>query len=99
MVKAAVQSQVAPPQLNAAQRRRFSDKYLTPEWVVANVPAGDIGVATHGNPRLTYRPNARTSLLVAYTDERDLYMERIWSDPQRGYGVGLHAFYLQVSLS
>jgi transposase InsO family protein len=99
MVKTAVQSQQAPPQLNAAQRRRFTDKFLTPEWVVVNVPAGDIGVATHGNPRLKYQPNARTSLLVSYPNERDIFMERIWSDPTRGYGVGLHAFYLQVSLS
>jgi transposase InsO family protein len=37
--------------------------------------------------------------LVAYPDERTIFMERIWSDRRRGYGLGLQSFYWQISLS
>jgi hypothetical protein len=97
-VRAAVQANAVPANLTPTQTARFTAKFLNGEWAVENTPAALQGVA-HGNQRLKYRPNAAINLLVAYPDERTIFMERIWSDRRRGYGLGLQSFYWQVSLS
>ena len=46
-----------------------------------------------------YRPNNKISLIVSYPDKRNIYMTRIFRDRKRGVGIGLQAFYYQVTLS
>lgn len=84
-VRNAVQANMAP-NLTPAQTLRFNTKYLNGDWSVTN-------------HRLRYTPSAVTSLLVAYPHERTPIMTAIWNDRTRGYGLGLQAFYAQISLT
>ena len=98
-VRTAVVNNVAPAGLTQIQTNRFNQKFLNNEWQVVNTPLDRRAIPAHGVNRLIYRPNNRISLIVAYPDEREIYMNRIFRDRKRGMGVGLQAFYYQVALS
>lgn len=98
-VRTAVVNNVAPAGLTQIQTNRFNQKFLNNEWQVVNTPLDRRAIPGHGVNRLIYRPNNRISLIVAYPDEREIYMNRIFRDRKRGMGVGLQAFYYQVALS
>tara|TARA_R110000824_G_scaffold70899_3_gene181711 strand:+ start:1269 stop:2708 length:1440 start_codon:yes stop_codon:yes gene_type:complete len=98
-VRTAVVNNVAPAGLTQIQTNRFNQKFLNNEWQVVNTPLDRRANPAHGVNRLIYRPNNRISLIVAYPDEREIYMNRIFRDRKRGMGVGLQAFYYQVALS
>lgn len=99
LVRTAVQNNMAPGGLTPTQSARFNQKFLNGDWVVVGVPLNKRAIPGHGNPRLKYRPNPKINLLVAYPDEREIYLNRIWKNRQRGFGVGLQAFYIQVALT
>ena len=98
-VRTAVINNVAPAGLTQIQTNRFNQKFLNNEWEVVNTPLDRRANPAHGANRLIYRPNNRISLIVAYPDEREMYMNRIFRDRKRGIGIGLQAFYYQVALS
>ena len=103
-VRQAVFFNAAPAGLNPVQVAKFTGRFLNGDWVVVPLLLGEGGIATHGANRLRYRPNVPASaqpidLLVAYDDERNRFMDKVWSDRKRGYGVGLQAFYHQVAMS
>ena len=95
-VRTAILNNAAPAGLSINRRNRFNQKFRSGNFVVENTDAEQLGNPAYGLNRLKYRvgPNR---FLVAYPDERDFYLQRIWNDPTRGYGVGLQAFYLQVA--
>ena len=98
-VKNAVIAGNPPAGLTPAQTARFNRKFLGGEWVVVGVLGFLRAIPGHGVQRLKYRPSPDIDLLVAYPDEREIYLNRIWGNSQRGYGLGLQSFYLQVALS
>jgi transposase InsO family protein len=98
-VRLAVLGNVPPAGLTPAQTNRFTQKYLNGDWVVVPIPQNKQGSAGHPNSRLKYRPTQNINLLVAYPDERQNFMDRIWKDRKRGLGLGLQAFYSQVAMS
>jgi hypothetical protein len=103
-VRTAVINQAPPAGLTPARAARFTARFLNPSWVVLNLPAAQRGGPGHGANRLRYRPPVpagapQINLLVAYQNERNNFMTRVWDDRRRGYGVGLQAFYHQVALS
>ena len=81
-----------PPQgLTPRQTARFTEKFLNGDW---NVVQG----------RLRYQPNLPNGALplnlrVALPAQRNQFMSGIWNDRGRGLGIGLQAFYKQVSKS
>ena len=89
----------APPAGTPRQQARFTAKFLNGHWVVANLPPAQAGVAGHGANRLFYRPTPAINLLLAYPDERQVFITRIYDDRTRGYGVGLQAFFSQIALT
>jgi len=97
-VRKAVQTNTVPAGLTPLQTTRFNQKFMNGNFIVNFTPAPQRGVQAHGNDRLKYRVDEHT-FLVAYPDERTIFLERIWRNPRRGYGVGLQAFYLQVAQS
>ena len=102
MVRTAVQTNTVPANLNNEQANRFTQKFLNGEWEVSFLHHTRRGNANHPNQRLKYVPpstNPPINLLVSYPDERQVFMNRVFSDKRRGYGVGLQSFYHQISLS
>ena len=97
-MKEAVRTNTLPAGLNEIQRKKFRERFLSGDFVVEDVITGEISKPSYGNKRLKYRVDDKT-FIVAYPDERDFILEKIWKDPRRGYGVGLQAFYLQVAQS
>jgi len=97
-VKEAVRTNTLPAGLNGVQRKKFRERFLSGDFVVEDVITGELSKPSYGNKRLKYRVDDKT-FIVAYPDERDFILEKIWKDPRRGYGVGLQAFYLQVAQS
>ena len=97
-VKEAVRTNTMPVGLTRVQRVKFRERFLDGDFVVEDVLTGEISRPSYGKKRLKYRVDDKT-FIVAYPDERDYILERIWNDPRRGYGVGLQAFYLQVAQS
>lgn len=102
-VRQAVLVNAAPPGMTPIQTAKFAARYLN-NWVVVPLLPAEGGLPIHGANRLRYRPQVPASaqpidLLVAYDDERDIFMNKVWNDRQRGYGVGLQAFYHQVAMS
>ena len=98
-VRQAVIANAPPAGLTVAETNRFTQKFLNGEWIVVAIPPNKQGVPGHPNRRLKYRPVQEINLLVAYPDERVAFMDKIWKDRTRGYGLGLQAFYSQVSMS
>ena len=95
-VREAVQTNTLPTGMTPLQTTRFIQKFMNGNFIVSPTLANQRGVQAHGTQRLKYRVADHT-FLVAYPDERTIFLERIWRNPRRGYGVGLHAFYLQVA--
>ena len=95
----------APPAgLTPVQAAKFTARFLNGDSVVVPILPAEGGLPIHGANRLRYRPQVPASaqpidLLVSYDDERTIFMNRVWSDRKRGYGVGLQAFYHQVAMS
>jgi len=103
-VRLAFLTNTAPAGLTPAQAAKFTARFLNGDWVVVPLLPAEGGLPIHGVNRLRYRPQVPASaqpvdLLVAYDDERVIFMNKVWSDRQRGYGVGLQAFYHQVAMS
>jgi transposase InsO family protein len=104
MVRQAVSTNTAPAGLTPARTAKFIARYLNNNWVVVPILPAEGGLPVHGVNRLRYRPQVpaaapRIDLLVAYDDERNIFMDMVWNDRKRGYGVGLQAFYHQVAMS
>jgi transposase InsO family protein len=103
-VRQAILANAVPAGLTPAQAAKFTTRFLNGNWIVVPLLPAEGGLPIHGANRLRYRPQVPASaqpinLLVAYDDERAIFMNRVWNDRQRGYGVGLQAFYHQVAMS
>jgi len=102
MVRQAVLTNTVPAHLTNQQANRFTQKFLNNEWAVTLLHHTQRGNANHPNTRLKYVPpstNPVINLLVSYPDERQVFMNRIFSDKRRGFGTGLQSFYHQISLT
>jgi hypothetical protein len=79
LVRTAVINNVAPAGFTQIQTNR-NQKFSNNEWEVVNIPLDRRANPAHGINRLVYKPNNKISLIVAYPDERNIYMTRIFKD-------------------
>jgi hypothetical protein len=75
-VKTSVINNAAPAGLTQNQANRFNQKFLNGEWQVVNIPLDRRANPAKKNNRLVYRPNNRISLIVAYSNERNICLEK-----------------------
>jgi len=85
LVRTAVMNNVAPAGLTQIQTNRFNQKILNNEWEVVNIPLDRRANPAHGVNRLVYKPNNKIILIVAYPDERNIYMTRIFKDRKKDF--------------
>jgi hypothetical protein len=83
LVRTAVINNIAPAGLTQIQTSRFNQKFLNNEWEVVNIPLDRRAKPAHGVNRLVYKPNSKISLIIAYPDERNMYMTRIFKDRKK----------------
>lgn len=76
---------IIPRYFNARSRRRFIEKFHSPDWKLS--PDGYI----------QYNPSDRINLVVAEPALRDRILTTLWNNSKLGLGDGIHSFYSIVT--